>query len=568
MAPLPSSPLLEFARRLQSAASFKDLLALTLAEVASFGYSHAWLLVADREDAEEMRLIDVVGSEAAQAWHQAPALRIRGDAMLEEMVRTGAPVVVADARTDPRTDPAMVERWQNRTLLHVPLMLVDRPFGALGVGTFGDEGPRPPTPEQLDRLVGMASLLSVAVGRVRFQEERELHARQMQEAAERLFESQRLESVGQLAGGLAHDFNNLLTVIIASADVLRDRVADDALATRLVREIAMAADRSGELSSQLLAFSRRQMLAPSVFDPARVLLDLEPLLRRLLGERAEFVIRAETGGGRVFADRGQLERVLVNLSVNARDAMPQGGRLTIELGYDDAARLDDRPPECRLAGPCAVIIVSDTGVGMDEATLRRIFDPFFTTKELGRGTGLGLATVRGIVEQSGGTIRVASQPGAGTTFTLLWPLTRQAETTPVRAAGPSATGSREARTVLVVDDDPHVLAALAESLRSRGCRVLTAGGAEAALAVVREGSEPVHLLLSDVVMPEVDGLELARRIRDLRPGIPVLLMSAYARVVAEAGADAPQGAVILPKPFTTEALLAGMDRVLGTSASS
>jgi PAS domain S-box-containing protein len=380
---------------------------------------------------------------------------------------------------------------------------------------------------------------------------------------EQLRHSQRLEAVGQLAGGVAHDFNNLLTIISGRTRfALRELAgADDALRSDL-EEVAAATERAAALTRQLLAFSRRQVLQPRVLDLNAVVTRTDRMLRRLIGEDIEIAIELAADLHPVRADRGQLEQVILNLAVNARDAMPNGGRLTIstanaELGAPPTVDVD-RPPD---PGPYALLAVTDTGHGMDAATRSHVFEPFFTTKEPGKGTGLGLSTVYGIVAQSGGHLGVDSAPGAGSTFTVYLPAVdaqAAAEEEPTLDEG-TLTG---AETVLLVEDDAGVRA-FAELVLSRyGYTVLSAGDGSEALGVAAAHEGVIDMLVTDVVMPRMKGPELAEAVVRLRPGIRVLYMSGYTDAM-----ELPETAVgdVVPKPFSEETLVRKVREALDAS---
>ena len=368
--------------------------------------------------------------------------------------------------------------------------------------------------------------------------------------------TQRLEALGRLAGGIAHDFNNLLTAILGTAQVLMEDLGDDPRAED-ARDIKDAAVRAAALTRQLLAFSRRQMLQPEVLDLNALVLDLKKMLRRLLGEDIELRTTLASDLGAVRADPSQIEQVIVNLSINARDAMGQGGVLTITT---ENALLHEPPPGERPAvaavnaGPYVLVTVSDTGSGMDEATRGRVFEPFFTTKERGQGTGLGLARVYGIVKQSGGYIWVFSEPGRGSTFRVYLPRVDE-KPTPLAVRAPEGRDVRGSETVLVVEDEEPVRMLAQRLLVAKGYTVLTAAGGDEALAVAADASTPVSLLLTDVVMPGMSGRELASRLADQLPGLKVLYMSGYTDDdIVRHGVLDPR-TPFLPKPFTPDGLL-------------
>jgi PAS domain S-box-containing protein len=365
---------------------------------------------------------------------------------------------------------------------------------------------------------------------------------------EPLLQSQKLEALGRLAGGVAHDFNNLLTVILGYADLLHHYGADEH-AREVAGEIQKAAERAAALTRQLLAFSRRQVLQPRVLDLNGLVRELDSMLRRLIGEDVQLTTAPHTGPLWVKADPGQLEQVLTNLVVNARDAMPKGGRLLVSTA-EVPASIDSRQ-----RGPCgfALLTVTDSGCGMDEHILKRLFEPFFTTKEVGKGTGLGLAMVYGVVQQSGGRIEVESEPGRGSTFRVYLPLT-PVESTPSRAPSPSAGSSGGKETVLLVEDEEAVRRLACRALQAQGYQVLEAGDGVAALEVCQRNLRSIDLVVTDVVMPQLSGVDLVQRLRTVRPLLKVLYMSGYTdSTVVRHGLEESE-ADFLQKPFTPDVL--------------
>jgi PAS domain S-box-containing protein len=370
-----------------------------------------------------------------------------------------------------------------------------------------------------------------------------------------LRQSQKLEAVGRLAGGVAHDFNNLITAISGYAELgLRRIDAADPLARNL-GEIRKAADRAASLTRQLLAFGRKQVLKPRVLDLAGTVEQVEDLLRRLVGEGVTLEIAVEERSARVRADPVQLEQVLLNLVINARDAMPAGGRVTLRIRGTEVGGpgSDELPP-----GPYVVLEVSDTGQGIGPESLPHIFEPFFTTKEVGAGTGLGLSTVYGIVKQSGGNVTVDSEPGRGAVFRVYLP--RVDEPPPAAAAeAGSVLGRAGSETVLLVEDEAAIREMLREILTEEGYKVLSAASPEEALRAAREAPGTIHVLVSDVVMPVMSGPELAARITEVRPGLKVLYMSGY---TSPAVSDLVAARAFLQKPFPPAALTAKVRELL------
>ncbi|MEP6689303.1 MAG: MHYT domain-containing protein, partial [Gemmatimonadales bacterium] len=380
-------------------------------------------------------------------------------------------------------------------------------------------------------------------------------------AAERRQQSQRLEAIGQLAGGVAHDFNNLLTAILGNTGLLLEDTPPSDPRHADLREIEQAAERAAALTRQLLAFSRKQVLRPTTLDLNAVLAQIMRMLTRLVGEHIAVTVQPARGLGAIRADVAQLEQVIVNLVVNARDAMPDGGRLTIEtqnvtLGDDFASQHVGLVP-----GPYVLLAFSDTGIGMDPATQDRMFEPFFTTKALGKGTGLGLATVYGIVKQSGGSLTVYSEPNRGTTIKVYLPRVAAAEPAAEADAGkPGAAGGNE--TILLVEDEDAVRQLAVRVLRARGYQVLVAANAEEALAASDRHDGPIDLLLSDVVLPVTSGPKLAAALVAVRPGLRVLYMSGFTDNAIVQHGVLEAGTEFIQKPFTPSVLAGKVREVL------
>jgi PAS domain S-box-containing protein len=382
---------------------------------------------------------------------------------------------------------------------------------------------------------------------------------------ERLQQAHRMESVGRLAGGVAHEANNQMSVVLGAAEFILRR-PDIPEAVRVdVEFMQKAAERTATITSQLLAFSRRQILKPVILDLNQVISRWEPVLRRLMGADCGVTLRLSPGIGLVRADPGQLEQVLLNLALNARDAMPRGGTVTLETFLADltADYLRRKPGTLVHPGRYAVLAVSDTGHGMDKETLSHVFEPFFTTKGVGQGTGLGLSTVYGIIKQSEGYIWVYSEPGQGTTFKIYLPVRSGAvETLPQQ---PTTRPAQRSECVLVVEDDRIVRLMMKRSLEEAGYRVLDAAGGDEALQIIQDKPE-ISLVLTDVVMPGRSGRELGDRVIELRPGIPVLFTSGYTDGEVERRGLLHSNAAFLQKPFTPEALVRAVERELGGEA--
>jgi signal transduction histidine kinase len=414
--------LLVFARRLQGAVDFAGLTAFVADEVRDgLGYGNAWLSVFTDDSLREARVLTVTGPAEQDVWKHATVIPVDGDWMMEQLAKGDRVVVIEDALTDPRVNHAIVDQLRNRTIINVPLRFIDRPLGAMGLGTFGDEGPRPPSEAELEYLIAMAAHVSVAAARIRFTEERAQAATDRLDIERRLAHRQRLESLGLLAGGVAHDFNNLLMVMRSTAAIFE---AEPGLSDQGRASVAMLLDavgRARDLTRQLLALGRRQALRLAPLDLNARSRKLATLLRRVLPAAIEIDVIEGPRLPLVSADETQIDQILLNLCLNARDAMPRGGRLTIETrqvvvdGEYVGAHPWARP------GRYVLLTVTDTGSGIAPELLDRVFEPFFTTKPEGQGSGLGLAIVYGVVRQHEGMVHCDSEPGVGTTFKVYLP---------------------------------------------------------------------------------------------------------------------------------------------------
>ncbi len=410
--------LLRFSRELQAATDVEALIAVVQAEIQkSIGYRSVWLYVLD-ESLDEARLVKRVGAHEGATSAEPFRVKISGDAMIAELLEGDHVVVIDDAQTDPRTNKKIVVEMGNRTIVLVPLRLVDKPLGALGIGTFGSEGVRAPTTSELSYVVGMASQLSVALARIRFIEEHARRESEKREGERKLLQAQKLESLGLLAGSVAHDFNNLLTVILGSTQVVLLGTLTD-VQRGVLDAVVDAAERARALTRRLLALGGAQALDLRSIDMNEKLREARPLVSRFLPPSVALEVIEEPGLPRVDADPSQIDQVLMNLCINARDAMPKGGRLTLQTDSVTLAGRGD--PRIGPAGQFVRVTVRDTGSGMPREVVDHIFEPFFTTKRAGEGSGLGLAIAYGIASQHRGILRCTSEVGVGTTFELLLP---------------------------------------------------------------------------------------------------------------------------------------------------
>jgi nitrogen-specific signal transduction histidine kinase/CheY-like chemotaxis protein len=395
--------------------------------------------------------------------------------------------------------------------------------------------------------------------------ERELHAAKMRRERTRLEEqfrhAQKMEAVGRLAGGVAHDFNNLLTVITGYSDLLLSSPDLAHPQRAALEEIRRSAERGGQLTHQLLAFSRRQPLDPRIVRVNDIILQMEKMLRRLIGEDIELITIPAASRDAVEADASRLEQVIMNLVVNARDAMPDGGKLTLETG---TVQLSDSYSARQLgirAGQHVTISISDTGVGMDEETQSHLFEPFFTTKNPGHGTGLGLATAYGIIRQSGGAIGIVSELGKGATARIYLPVA-EVKAEPVAESSAPAKPLTGAETILLVEDEARVRKLIVDVLTTRGYRVLEATRGNEAVRLAAAHRGPIHLAVVDVVMPEMSGPELIRQLQSARPETRVLYISGYTDEAIVHHGILESGAAFLQKPFLPDVLAKSVREVL------
>jgi signal transduction histidine kinase/ActR/RegA family two-component response regulator len=558
MVELTASRLLQFARRLQHAATFTDLLNCAGDEARdALGFQHVWFMVADDEDAQELRLIQIAGDRSDVVWEVAPTLKVKGDRFLETLMTADEPVVIYDARIDPRTDKDIVEKLQNRTLINIPLRLLEKPLGVFGLGTFGAEGCREVNDSQLSHLVGMASQISVAASRIRFQESQAQASKERRELERRLLQIQKLESLGMLAGGIAHDFNNLLTVIMASA-ALAERYNNNPDALTEIHAVLGAAKRASDLTRQLLAMSREQELSLKPLEMNAQLLQLLDLARRVLPESISIDFIEGQALPLVEGDSSQIDQVFMNLFVNARDAMAEGGRLTVETEQVLInGRYTEAHPWAR-SGRYVLVTVTDTGSGMPREVLDRVFEPFFTTKGTRKGTGLGLAVAYGIVRQHRGMLQCYSEVGVGTTFKVYLPAVERLASQVGTKLQPLPVLGEE--RVLVAEDDELVRGVAVRILERAGYRVVAVENGEAACRAI--GGSDFDLVLLDVVMPGMPCREVIDRILTLKPRARILLSSGYTAGSNVVSLTSRTGFELLRKPYDPDQMLLAVRRTL------
>jgi two-component system, cell cycle sensor histidine kinase and response regulator CckA len=482
-------------------------------------------------------------------------VRSYDSALLE--VHNGHDVCLVDYRLGPDSGLELIERAIGNGFLGPMILLTGRgahdvdvkamKAGAADYLVKGDI-----TPQLMERVI-------------RHSIERKEAELALRQSAEQVRQSQRMEAVGSLAGGLAHDFNNLLSVILSYSRMLADGLEPGDPKRADLDAIREAGLRAAILTRQLLAFSRQQVLQPSIVDLNDVCAGMEKMLRRVIGEDVEFVSIAGPTLLKVLVDPGQMEQVIMNLVLNARDAMPKGGKLTIETANVMLSERDVLDHAGAKPGSHVMMAVSDTGTGMDAATQARMFEPFFTTKGVGKGTGLGLSTVLGIVQQSGGAIWASSEPHGGTVFKTYFPVTKVARAKSPRLSEKVVDGHipHGSGTVLVVEDEERVRVLVCAILRKCGYIVLEAPSGGDALIVCEQHKEPIDLLLTDVVMPRMSGPQLAERLAVTRPTMKVLYMSGYIGGASPASGAHIAGSEFLQKPITPETLASRVREVLG-----
>ena len=535
-------------RVLAEATTLKEAAAVILETLCEpLGWNLGVLWIVDRQ-ANALRCMDswAQPTSTVEAFEAASRQRtfVRGIGLPGRVWATGASAWIVDIQHDanfPRFP--MAEKVGLHGAAAFPILL----GGAVeGVLEFFSREVRPSD----DHILALMAAIGSQVG----------HLIERKQLEEQLRQSQKMEAIGRLAGGIAHDFNNLLTVIMGYSEVALSRLRPDDPLRMDLEEIKQAGNRAAALTSQLLAFSRRQVLQPKVLDLNAVLTNLEKLLHRLIGEDINLVVSLAPSLGRIQVDPGQIEQVLMNLAVNARDSMPKGGKLVIETqntNFTDpsAVRPLSVPP-----GSYVVLTVSDTGCGMDEYTRCHIFEPFFTTKEQGKGTGLGLSTVYGIVKQGDGEIVVDTKPGAGSTFTIYFPRVSDDQTS--EEALPAAGMYAGTETLLLVEDEPAIRALASDILRRAGYKVLEARHGVEALLTGSQYLGAIHLLVTDVIMPQMSGSEVAERLMRERPHMKVLYISGYTDDAIVHHGVVQEGTAFLQKPFPPDALVQKVRQIL------
>tara|TARA_R110002096_G_scaffold42143_2_gene113510 strand:+ start:29848 stop:31530 length:1683 start_codon:yes stop_codon:yes gene_type:complete len=542
--------LLIFARRLHSIENFGDMVLATANEIReSVGYNMAWLSVFDLPN-KQVRVLAAHGLNEDDIWTHAPVIPLADDPYLARVFEATEPQIIRDAQSDPNVNREVVKQLGNRTIVNVPMRLVDQQFGALGTGTFGEEGVKLPSEEELAHLTGIAKQLVTASARLLLNIEREESARQQELLSRKLAERQQLESIGELAGGVAHDFNNLLTVVIASTSLLQATETDPERLADL-QTILDASRRASELTRRLLALGQRQSLQLETGSVNTLVDSVVSMLRRVIPADIALNVLPAHDLPLVSMDSGQIEQVLMNLSLNAKDAMPNGGRLTLETEHVVINGDFVREHPWARPGRYILLTATDTGQGMAPKVLNRVFEPFFTTKSSHNGSGLGLSVCRGIVEQHGGMIHAYSEPDVGTTFKIYLPVAERAATSVgTKVTGPVPGGSER---LLVADDEEQVRRIVRRILEGAGYSVVTVS--DGALALEASFGEEFDLVILDAVMPNMGGRATFDALRAHSPTLPILFASGYGAEELSARFLSDISAPMLPKPFDPDGLL-------------
>ncbi|MFT5357169.1 MAG: signal transduction histidine kinase [Polyangiales bacterium] len=532
---------------MHSAHTFTELASQVCEEIrTSLEYGTAWLYLVD-ETGENIRLVAVSGELDGTV---APELTIPIDAdpFINAVLRSDRPTVIEDAQIDPSVNRAVVEELGTRTLISAPMSLVDRPVGLLGAGTFGDEGVRLPTPEQLEYLVSIGQQVVVASARIAIQESKDRHAKERDELNRQMAQRQRLESLGSLAGGIAHDFNNLLTVIYGSATMLRSSVSGRGASDLDVIEEAVS--KAADMTKRLLSMSREQPIELHLLDVNSTLRTLIEMLRRVVPANVTVDFVDGKHLSPVLGDPGELEQVFMNLALNSFDAMGAGGRLTIESELVVVNGEYVRAHPWAKPGRYVLVSVSDTGSGMDRETQSHIFEPFFTTKGE-KGTGLGLAVSYATVRRHQGMLQAYSEVGVGTTFKVYLPVAQRSAVEVGPKLSGAVTGGVE--SILLAEDQPEIRETLAQILRQNGYSVRAVANGVEAVAAAKE--QDYGLVILDAVMPLMGGREAYEQIRDHAPDLPVLFTSGYGPEELKTRFLQGMRVTVVPKPFDPDTML-------------
>lgn len=568
-----SQALLSCSRELQSAETALELSRILQAYVSRHvGYHNLWLFEAVDGGFEEVRLIHPQGQKREDIEEHAALLDVREDRMVQEIFRMQRPVVVVDARTDPRTNKAMVEQFQNRTLVQIPMVVGEQPLGGFGCGTFGAEGCKAPSPQELDFMYALGALAGAALARIRLERERAAGRARREEFEAHLLHMQKLESLGLLAGGLAHDFNNLLVGVLANANLAREGLAPDSSVQPLLELIERAGLRAADLTRQMLAYSGKGRFLVRVYDVAQLSAEMVDLVRASVPKLVDFRVDVPADAALVGADASQLRQVVMNLLTNAAEAIGNAsGQVDVRVGTLRVSSADYLPSPGSLGGfswateapppgDYVELSIRDTGCGIPDTVRERVFDPFFSTKRAGRG--LGMSALLGIVRSHGGALCLATKVDRGSCFRVLLP----------RSTASAARSERPTRSaeiprsgcILIADDEVLVRKVLVRTLEQQGFTTVSARDGEEALSLLQDRANVFAGAVLDLNMPKLDGAEVLRRARRARPDLPILLTSGYSADTAAQEFLRSPNVAFLAKPFEVNHLRSSIASLLSS----
>lgn len=566
MREMRSRHLLAWSTQLQHAEDYPSIAAITIEEVrAQTGYRAVWSMISPMNDGDDWRFLFISGKKNVAEY---PTMRTEDDPLLRACMSSNSVQIIEDARQDPQANQEIVSRTGIRTMINVPMHLVDRCLGVFGAGTHGEDGVRMPTDAEREYLVGMGAHLTLAISRIRLLEERQRDAKQRARIERQVYATQKLESLGLLAGGIAHDFNNILVAIMGNADLALIDHAEDRSVQVYLEQIVESSQRAAELCNQMLAFSGGGHSKRDQLDLNQLVGGMAKLLGVSISKNASFKMRCAEDLPALSGDATQLRQVIMNLITNASDALSaEGGTITVETGrivlspelLDRLALSEDLPQQEYL-----FLCVRDDGCGMDEPTRARIFDPFFTTKSAGRG--LGLAAVLGIIRSHKGAVKVSSTPGEGSAVTVFLPpnVADQAAVEIQDTVTIEGAGGR----ILVVDDEREVRMVARSMLESGGYEVLEAADGPQGLELFRERFREIDLLLIDMTMPRMNGVELFEEARRIDPEIRAVLSSGYSESFARQDLGKHGLSAFVAKPYDRMSLLSKVSQALNSSSQA
>lgn len=551
-------------RRLETAGSDEEVLTAAIQairEVMDFPRVAAY--IAD-EGCKNLILIEVAGKIDKPEFREVAVFSVENDPFLQECVQSDVPIIVEDGRTDPRTDKDIISKIGLCSVINIPIFVHERRLGIFNLSTTWEEGPMVPNQSELNFLTMLGKQAGLAMDRIHQWKKRRSAEKDALHLEEQLQRAQRLESIGRLAGGVAHDFNNLLTAAMGFGELLNSRLgtehSGDETALHYLEQVQKAHRQAAELTNQLLVFACKNPSSPEIVDLNQIVRDSLDLMARTIGEDNRLTFDSQCKQATVSADPSQVNQVLMNLVINAADAMPSGGMVKIQTAILDRRLVEEILPLADCVDHCVVLSVRDTGTGMPPEVVEKIFDPFFTTKRLGRGSGLGLSTVFGIVQSLNGKLLVESAEGLGTEFRIYLPAAAEGSAQHLLHATDSVAELKGSGTVFLVEDDPIVLDYAETVLSDAGFKVHSFTDPLQALKIGRQWAREIDVLVTDVVMPKLNGKALADSLCFCNPSLNVVYLSGYANDIIERQGVLDDGDEFIVKPFTREQLITGVMR--------